>query len=201
MSDCNFGIRVDPPTSTISSTSDFFIFASSRARSTIDMDLVKIGLHRDSSFAHVNFNSMSSPPSFCPSTLIILSVAKDRICFAFSTFMRSFFLVQRFSVRSLPVLLLYWSRQCLTIRLSISPPPRWDYQLSLWLWYDLTWFSEGKHRTFRHLDQRWTPFSLTLHFSFPYHRRLQQKLARWESSRHSGQPFLLLVMLLTSILR
>merc|ERR1711953_155315 len=100
------GIRVDPPTKTISSMSFFCISASSMTFCTGFMVERKRSMFNSSNLALVKVSEKSSP-SNSDSTSTLTWWEADRALFAFSTSRRSFWTARASLRRSLPFFFLY----------------------------------------------------------------------------------------------
>mmetsp|Transcript_60340 Transcript_60340/g.159524 ORF Transcript_60340/g.159524 Transcript_60340/m.159524 type:complete len:266 (+) Transcript_60340:733-1530(+) len=121
---CTLGMRVDPPTSTTSSISDFFISESSMTFCTGVSVFLKRSMHSSSKRARVSVSEKSCPskrPSI--STRTWCCVDSERL--ARSTSRRSFCTARLSLDGSEPCLRLKTLSRCWITRLSKSSPPRW----------------------------------------------------------------------------
>ena len=117
------GMRVEPPTSTISSMLPLDILESRITRSTGSMVLRNRSMHSSSNFARVIFVAKSTP-SNSASTSMVVSADADRVRLA-----RSHAVLKRLSARLFPdgsflCLRLNSCKHHVTSRLSKSSPPR-----------------------------------------------------------------------------
>mmetsp|Transcript_10216 Transcript_10216/g.34732 ORF Transcript_10216/g.34732 Transcript_10216/m.34732 type:complete len:209 (+) Transcript_10216:1159-1785(+) len=117
------GIRVEPPTSTTSSTSAFFRSASSRARLTGSRQRLKRSMHSSSKRARVKVSERSMPSAML-STSMRTECAEESTRLARSTSWRSLDTTWRSPLRSLPCLALITRSTCFTNCVSKSSPPR-----------------------------------------------------------------------------
>mmetsp|Transcript_36914 Transcript_36914/g.43127 ORF Transcript_36914/g.43127 Transcript_36914/m.43127 type:complete len:599 (-) Transcript_36914:345-2141(-) len=120
---CTFGIRVDPPTSTISSTSPFFSFASSSTLRTGSSVPLNSAMFSSSNFDRVIFSEKSNPSTRL-STSTRASGCDDSCRFAASHALRS----RASAFWSLPISIPFFffspSTKCRIRLLSKSSPPR-----------------------------------------------------------------------------
>mmetsp|Transcript_24358 Transcript_24358/g.62816 ORF Transcript_24358/g.62816 Transcript_24358/m.62816 type:complete len:315 (-) Transcript_24358:538-1482(-) len=120
---CTLGMRVEPPTSTISSISDFFSSESSITFSTGPSVFLKRSRHSSSKRARVSVSEKSMPSwSDSISTRTWCWVESAR--FARSTSRRSFWIARLSLLGSLVCLRLNTLSRCWITRLSKSSPPR-----------------------------------------------------------------------------
>mmetsp|Transcript_254 Transcript_254/g.628 ORF Transcript_254/g.628 Transcript_254/m.628 type:complete len:364 (-) Transcript_254:17-1108(-) len=121
---CTLGIRVEPPTSTISSTSFFFVSPSSRTRCTGLRVPRKRSMLSSSKRARVSVSEKSSP-SKKDSISIRVWCCDDSVRLAFSTSRRSFWTARLSPLMFLPFFFLYSLVKYSITRWSKSSPPRW----------------------------------------------------------------------------
>mmetsp|Transcript_27886 Transcript_27886/g.90121 ORF Transcript_27886/g.90121 Transcript_27886/m.90121 type:complete len:237 (-) Transcript_27886:652-1362(-) len=121
---CTLGMRVEPPTSTTSSISDFLSSESSITFCTGVSVFLKRSMHSSSKRARVSVSEKSWPskrPSISTRTWCVDE--SDRL--ARSTSRRSFWMARLSLDGSEPCLRLKTLSMCWMIRLSKSSPPRW----------------------------------------------------------------------------
>mmetsp|Transcript_32269 Transcript_32269/g.80930 ORF Transcript_32269/g.80930 Transcript_32269/m.80930 type:complete len:230 (+) Transcript_32269:901-1590(+) len=118
------GMRVEPPTSTISSMSDFLSLASSSTLRTGPRVFLNRSMFSSSKRARVRVSMRSLPPwKFSISMRAWMAVDKER--FARSTSLFSFWMARLSLDASRPVFFLKTLRKWVITRWSKSSPPRW----------------------------------------------------------------------------
>mmetsp|Transcript_17083 Transcript_17083/g.53112 ORF Transcript_17083/g.53112 Transcript_17083/m.53112 type:complete len:271 (-) Transcript_17083:544-1356(-) len=120
---CTFGMRVEPPTSTISSISDFLSSESSITFSTGPSVFLNRSTHSSSKRARVSVSEKSRPS--CKASISTRTwCCVERARLARSTSRRSFWIARLSLLGSLLCLRLNTLSRCWITRLSKSSPPR-----------------------------------------------------------------------------